>query len=93
MYKLKLFNSDLLAYCGSVAPREFALPLVIIFYILASYIPVILLSSCFGKKKEEPMPKAGFVFNQQDMNDLQNVLKIVKQLESKTGGESSEEIS
>lgn len=58
----------------------------VLFYVICSYLPGVIfgvLITCLGcsKSQKNLLPSSGFAFNQQDMNDLAAVLKIVKQIE------------
>jgi hypothetical protein len=57
MYKLSTFNDDLYTYFQSVAKPPFATGLLCLFYLMASYLPsvllTVLLGMCgLGKQKE-----------------------------------------
>jgi len=59
--------------------------LTVLFYLIASYIPAFILTLMLGlckKSADKPLPASGFVFNQQDMNDIQSILKIVRDLQA-----------
>lgn len=66
-YKLKLFNQAVYQWFESAAGEAAATPLMVLFYLFASYIPAIaltcLLSLC-KKQPPQPLPASGFSFNQ-----------------------------
>ena len=83
MYKLVALNQDLNQYFKKLAKSPIDTVLLVLFYFLISFLPSLLLSAlssiCFSKKPEL-LPRSGFVFNQQDVNDIQSILKMVKEL-------------
>ena len=67
VYKLKAFNNDLAAYFNKHTEPPIGMLLQASFYLLASFIPSLLLSfiaSFLFPKKTQMLPRSGFVFNQ-----------------------------
>ena len=87
LYKLRAMNSDISKMFESQLPPACVIPALCVFYFILSYLPSIIwvaLMGCLRGPKEEKYPRSGFVLNQQDFNDIQSVLKIVKDLQGKS---------
>jgi hypothetical protein len=80
IYKLKALNKDLRIYFNSLVKPPIDSVLLVSFYLIASFIPSLVLSffsSLIFSKKDQQLPRSGFIFNQQDINDIQIILKLV----------------
>jgi hypothetical protein len=89
LYKLKMFNNVLHKFLEDNTSEQVASIMIVPLYIIASYIPALFLTALFGcckKSAPKPLPSSGFVFNQQDMNDIQSILKIVRDLQAEKAG-------
>ena len=62
--------------------------LTYLFYIVASYIPSILLTVLFQSSKHEEFPKANFAYNQQDAIEFEKILVILRDLEKRQSTQS-----
>ena len=81
MYKLVALNRDLTQYFSKQASPPLDKVLLVLFYFVTSFLPSILFSlitSFFYSNKPNQLPRSGFVFNQQDVNDIQSILKLVQ---------------
>jgi hypothetical protein len=85
LYKVISLNKYIATYFNKQSKPPLDTVMLVLFYLLVSFLPSLVLSVlyslCFSKKNKE-MPRSGFVFNQQDMNDIQIILKLVKDLQS-----------
>jgi hypothetical protein len=73
LYKLKAFNNAVHKFLEDNTSDKAAAVLIVFFYLVASYIPALSLAAMLGccrKSEMKALPPSGFVFNQQDMNDI-----------------------
>lgn len=90
-YKLNMMNDDLRSFFFTyTADTMLANVVLCIFYLFASYVPSIIFALLFTSNKPDPYPKSGFTYSQADVLDFQQLLVMVKDLQSKaTKGEAT----
>lgn len=95
MHKVNALNQDLYAYFLKLSDvPALATSCLCLFYLVASYVPSVIITAllsmlgCKGRS-QDLKPSSDFLFNQADMVEIKQILKLVKEIDSKTGGGSS----